>query len=114
MCDRARERFTADRNRRLPRRKSKTATLPNMIIIGGLKCGTTSIHHYLGVHPDIHMSKPKELNFFAAEQNWDLGFDWYENRFDSTVRINGESSRITQTAPASTTSPSGSTSTSPT
>jgi hypothetical protein len=63
-----------------------------MIIIGGLKCGTTSIHHYLGLHPEIHMSKPKELNFFAAEQNWDLGFDWYENRFDNTVKINGESS----------------------
>ena len=92
MCSRARERFTSDRNRRLPRRKSKTATLPNMIIIGGLKCGTTSIHHYLGLHPEIHMSKPKELNFFAAEQNWDLGFDWYENRFDSTFKVNGESS----------------------
>ena len=92
MRARARERFTADRHRRLPRRKSKTANLPNMIIIGGLKCGTTSIHHYLGLHPEIHMSKPKELNFFAAEQNWDLGFDWYESRFDNTVKINGESS----------------------
>jgi len=92
MCSRAKERFAADRNRRLPRRKKKTDTLPNFIIIGGLKCGTTSIHHYLGLHPDIHMSKPKELNFFAAEQNWDLGFEWYKGRFDSTVKINGESS----------------------
>ncbi|MGK2955997.1 MAG: sulfotransferase family protein [Solirubrobacterales bacterium] len=92
MCSRARERFAADRNRRLPRRKKKTDTLPNFIIIGGLKCGTTSIHHYLGCHPDVHMSKPKELNFFAAEQNWDLGFDWYKGRFDNRSKINGESS----------------------
>jgi len=92
MCSRARERFTADRNRRLPRRKSPHATLPNFIIIGGLKCGTTSIHHYLGLHPDVHMSKPKELNFFAAEQNWDLGLDWYKGRFDDRVKVNGESS----------------------
>jgi hypothetical protein len=92
MCSRARERFTADRNRRLPRRRNPHATLPNFIIIGGLKCGTTSIHHYLGLHPDVHMSKPKELNFFAAEQNWDLGLDWYKGRFDSRVKINGESS----------------------
>lgn len=92
MCARARERFTADRNRRLPRRRNKNATLPNFIIIGGLKCGTTSIHHYLGLHPDIHMSKPKELNFFAAEQNWDLGIDWYKGRFDSDFKVNGESS----------------------
>ncbi len=92
MCSRARERFTADRNRRLPRRKGRYDTLPNFIIIGGLKCGTTSIHHYLGLHPDINMSKPKELNFFAAEQNWDLGLDWYRGRFDSRVKVNGESS----------------------
>ena len=80
-----------DRNRRLPRRKGRHDTLPNFIIIGGLKCGTTSIHHYLGLHPEIHMSKPKELNFFAAEQNWDLGLDWYKGRFDSRVKVNGES-----------------------
>jgi len=92
MCSRAKERFTADRNRRLPRRKGKHDTLPNFIIIGGLKCGTTSIHHYLGVHPEINMSKPKELNFFAAEQNWDLGFDWYKGRFDDRFKVNGESS----------------------
>lgn len=92
MCSRARERFTSDRNRRLPRRKGRHDTLPNFIIIGGLKCGTTSIHHYLGLHPEIHMSKPKELNFFAAEQNWDLGLDWYRGRFDSRFKVNGESS----------------------
>jgi len=92
MCSRAKERFTADRNRRLPRRTGKHDTLPNFIIIGGLKCGTTSIHHYLGCHPDINMSKPKELNFFAAEQNWDLGFDWYKGRFDNRFKVNGESS----------------------
>jgi len=38
------------------------------------------------------MSKPKELNFSAAEQNWDLGLDWYRGRFDSRFKINGESS----------------------
>jgi hypothetical protein len=92
MCSRAKERFTADRNRRLPRRKGRYDTLPNFMIIGGLKCGTTSIHHYLGLHPEIHMSKPKELNFFAAEQNWDLGLDWYRGRFDSRFKVNGESS----------------------
>lgn len=92
MCSRARERFTSDRNRRLPRRRGRHDTLPSFIIIGGLKCGTTSIHHYLGLHPDIHTSKPKELNFFAAEQNWDLGMDWYRGRFDNRFKVNGESS----------------------
>ena len=66
--------------------------MPNLIIIGGLKCGTTSIHHYLGLHPEIHMSKPKELNFFVEELNWDLGLPWYEGRFDDRFPVRGESS----------------------
>ena len=92
MCARARERYTADRNSRLRRRRKRNAALPNLIIIGGLKCGTTSIHHYLGLHPEIHMSKPKELNFFVEELNWDLGLDWYASRFDGRCAVRGESS----------------------
>jgi Sulfotransferase domain len=92
MCARARERFTGDRRRRLPRREPRNAALPNLIIIGGLKCGTTSIHHYLGLHPEVQMSKPKELNFFVEELNWDLGLDWYRARFDGRFAVRGESS----------------------
>jgi len=92
MCARARERYAADRKSRLRRRRKRHAALPNLIIIGGLKCGTTSIHHYLGLHPEIQMSKPKELNFFARELNWDLGLDWYASRFDNRFKVRGESS----------------------
>jgi hypothetical protein len=94
MCARARERFAADRKRggRVPRRRRRHAALPNLIIIGGLKCGTTSIHHYLGLHPDVQMSKPKELNFFVEELTWDLGMDWYRGRFDDRFAVRGESS----------------------
>jgi hypothetical protein len=92
MCARARERYSADRKSRFRRRRKRHAQLPNLIIIGGLKCGTTSIHHYLGLHPEIQMSKPKELNFFARELNWDLGLDWYASRFDDRFKVRGESS----------------------
>jgi hypothetical protein len=94
MCGRARERFAADRRKggRVPRRRRRHAAMPNLIIIGGLKCGTTSIHHYLGLHPEVQMSKPKELNFFCTEQTWDLGLDWYRGRFDDRFPVRGESS----------------------
>ena len=55
MCARARERFNGDRDKRIPRRPKRHAAFPNLIIIGGLKCGTTSIHHYLGLHPEVQM-----------------------------------------------------------
>jgi hypothetical protein len=92
MCARARERFDGDRGSRMRRRRRRHAAMPNLIIIGGLKCGTTSIHHYLGLHPEIQMSKPKELNFFVEELTWDLGLDWYASRFDARAPVRGESS----------------------
>lgn len=94
MCTRARERYSVDRKKggRVSRKRRRHAALPSLIIIGGLKCGTTSIHHYLGLHPDVQMSKPKELNFFVDELNWDLGMDWYRGRFDDRFKVRGESS----------------------
>lgn len=42
-------------------------TLPNFLIIGAAKSGTTALYHYLNQHPDIYMSPLKETNFFALE-----------------------------------------------
>src|SRR3989344_7184694 len=45
----------------------KRMRLPNFLIIGATKAGTTSLHHYLGQHPDIFVAPTKETNFFAQE-----------------------------------------------
>ncbi|MFL5871421.1 MAG: sulfotransferase family protein [Solirubrobacterales bacterium] len=94
MVARARDRFATERRHlaRRRRRARRSGALPNLIIIGGLKCGTTSLHHYLSLHPEISMSRPKELNFFVAELNWDLGPDWYTSHFDREAPVRGESS----------------------
>jgi hypothetical protein len=93
MTARAHERFAADRRRARRRRRGPAArALPNLIVIGGLKCGTTSLHHYLSLHPAVEMSRPKELNFFVAELNWELGRDWYASHFDPAARVRGETS----------------------
>ena len=42
-------------------------TLPNFLIIGAAKAGTTSLYHYLAQHPQIYMSPVKEPNFFAFD-----------------------------------------------
>jgi len=41
--------------------------LPNFLIIGAAKSGTTSLYHYLKDHPDIFMSSVKETNFFLGD-----------------------------------------------
>ena len=40
-------------------------TLPNFIVIGAAKAGTTALYWYLAGHPDVFMSPMKETNFFA-------------------------------------------------
>ena len=41
--------------------------MPNFLIVGGAKAGTTALHAYLEQHPRIYMSPVKETNFFALE-----------------------------------------------
>ncbi|MEM8501873.1 MAG: sulfotransferase [Cyanobacteria bacterium P01_D01_bin.1] len=41
--------------------------LPNFLIIGSAKAGTTSLHYYLNQHPEIYMTAVKEPRFFALE-----------------------------------------------
>jgi len=40
-------------------------SLPNFLVIGPAKCGTTSIHYYLKQHPEVYLPRIKEINFFA-------------------------------------------------
>ena len=42
-------------------------TMPNFLIIGAGKGGTSSLYAYLKQHPQIYMSPVKETNFFALE-----------------------------------------------
>jgi len=40
---------------------------PNLFIVGAPKCGTTSLARYLGAHPDVFMSTPKEPFHFSPD-----------------------------------------------
>jgi hypothetical protein len=64
--------------------------LPNLIVIGAAKAGTTSLHSYLGLHPDITMSVDKEMRYFTDPdcRSW-LGK--YQASFAGGTRYRGES-----------------------
>jgi hypothetical protein len=66
--------------------------LPNVVVLGAQKCGTSTLHYYLRFHPDVSASTPKELDFFIAERNWPLGVDWYRGQFDPAAKARLESS----------------------
>ncbi|MCA1572553.1 MAG: sulfotransferase [Chloroflexi bacterium] len=54
--------------------------LPNFIVIGARKSGTTSLWNYLRAHPQVFMPDEKEIHFFLAE-NFAKGVDHYRSLF---------------------------------
>jgi hypothetical protein len=106
----------ASATRRVPEAADSAAAgaLPNVLVIGAMKCGTSALHYYLDLHPEISMSSPKELNFFCGEpelpdemsslaesercliaassRNWSRGPRWYASQFDPDAPFRGEAS----------------------
>lgn len=66
--------------------------LPQFIIIGAMKCGTTTLYRYLEEHPEVDMSRDKETDFFVAEKNWENGLNWYSAQFEPSDKVRGEAS----------------------
>jgi sulfotransferase family protein len=59
--------------------------LPNFILVGAPRCGTTSLAMYLSQHPQIHIAPQKEVHYF--DLRYHRGLDWYRAQFD---RVAGE------------------------
>jgi hypothetical protein len=76
--------------------------LPNFIIVGAEKAGTTTLASTLSAHPEVFISSPKEPRFFT-HHNWDKGLAWYEELFkDATsYKAIGEASPAYTWAPDS-------------
>lgn len=55
--------------------------LPNVIIIGAAKAGTTSLFEILGQHPQIYTPFKKELRFYSWDEHYSQGIEWYENSY---------------------------------
>jgi len=51
---------------------------PDFIIIGAMKCATSTLHVQLAEQPGFFMTEPKEPNFFSDNEIWDRGLEWYE------------------------------------
>lgn len=65
---------------------SEDRVLPNFLIIGAQKSGTTSLYSYLSQHPEIKRSYEKEVHFFdggvdPSEDSFAKGDRWYRSHF---------------------------------
>ena len=57
--------------------------LPDFIIIGAMKSGTTSLYYNICQHPSIRPAAYDEIGFFDV--NYDLGLGWYRSLFPSII-----------------------------
>lgn len=60
---------------------ASTRLLPDFLIIGAMKCGTSSLFRYLEAHPNVAVSRPKEVHYF--DDHYDRGLGWYRTHFPS-------------------------------
>ena len=60
--------------------------LPDIVVIGSMKAGTTSLFRYLASHPDVVPSSVKETNFFTTDEDFNKGLDWYRSLFRQAGR----------------------------
>ena len=65
--------------------------LPDFLIIGGQRCGTTSLYNYLVEHPGVAPAFVKEVHFF--DNRFEKGPGWYRAHFPlGGSKVTGESS----------------------
>ncbi|MEM8756816.1 MAG: sulfotransferase [Planctomycetota bacterium] len=60
-------------------------TLPSFVIIGAMKCATSTLASQLAAQPGVFVSDPKEPNFFSDDEVYARGTGWYVSLFESAA-----------------------------
>jgi len=55
--------------------------LPDFVIIGAMKCATSTLHYQLAAQPGVFMCEPKEPNFFSDSARCPSDLAWYRSLF---------------------------------
>ena len=86
IADQVRARLPMPARRRLARWRvaarrptSSLRSLPDVLIIGAQRCGTSSLYKYLGQHPAVSPSIRKEVEYFSTR--YTEGLSWYRSHF---------------------------------
>jgi hypothetical protein len=56
-------------------------SLPNFLIIGAAKAGTTTLYDLLRQHPGVYLPFDKEPMFFSHDDNYARGIGWYSRTY---------------------------------
>ena len=61
--------------------KLEAGSLPDFVIIGAQKCGTTAFYGLLTKHPNVEPAAIRELHYFDRADRFDKGTEWYRRCF---------------------------------
>ena len=70
--------------------KPEIGALPDFVIIGAMRCGTSRFYNLLIQHPNIKRAATKEVHYFDRTERLEKGIEWYRSCFPS---LNGEDGR---------------------
>jgi Sulfotransferase domain len=62
---------------------AQSGALPDFLIIGAQKAGTTYLYHLLTQHPSVESATAKEVHYFDV--HFSKGVDWYRSHFPRPV-----------------------------
>jgi sulfotransferase family protein len=77
---------------------SATGALPDFLVIGGKKCGTTFLYHLLGRHPHVELAASKELHYFDALHEQE-DTEWYRRCFPTPKWKDGHRTKTGEATP---------------
>lgn len=59
--------------------RTTSGRVPDFMLIGAMRAGTTTLHAYLCRHHQVFMAKPKEPQFFSRDHVYERGIEWYKS-----------------------------------
>ena len=62
------------------RLSAKGRALPDFLVVGGKRCGSTSIYEYIARHPAVRPSRVKKGTHYF-DVNFPRGWPWYRSKF---------------------------------
>jgi hypothetical protein len=78
----------------------KAGALPDFVVIGAQKCGTSFFYGLLTRHPSVERAAVKEVHYFDQQENFAKGIEWYRRNFPTPRREDGQRTITGEASPS--------------
>jgi hypothetical protein len=77
----------------------ETGVLPDFVVIGAMRCGTSKFYDLLTQHPNVERAATKEVHYFDRSKRFAKGIEWYRQCFPLQKRNDGRRSITGEATP---------------